>query len=310
VTKILGHILSLLISTWPLLTMMAVVGLILYYAGWRALRRLGNTLAENIGLVAEGVNCIPGLVSAREKKYAIGKLGPKSFYYLDERIVIDLYPQITDSPDPHRIETRQSDSTSAEVGLDAKIIAPRYARGKAAETTLTYDVRMTPSMMYAKIEASFFDTNRVTFGIEDFDYDRTAVDEFTSMCSKMDDEFSFQVPPDLQKRYKEQKIREQAMWRLQWIGRANGYVALLAEFHISEESASSYSLTLDHPMNRYLGEGDPRVTISISCPRANLTPSGTTVFAGNAVAKLTVVGKVIRWADDSRTLIVNPITVY
>ena len=110
---------------------------------------------------------------ADEKKLEIQKMGPKTFYYIDESQVKDLYLQIFNEPEPKRIETREKKEVKGGVSAKTPVIEPKFEKGKAEETTKIYDIEQTPALMYNKIERYLFDKDKVTFGLDEFEFEQS-----------------------------------------------------------------------------------------------------------------------------------------
>ena len=244
------------------------------------------------------------------KKKAIQKMGPKTFYYLDVTHVKDLYSQAFQELEPKRIETQESQESQKGIKADLKLIQPRYETGRGIQTKKTYEPEQTPAVMYNNVEEYLIAKAEVTFGIEDFEYDESPVNEFRSMCSQMKSKFDFNVPEELQAKFLSDKLRGFALERVRTIASSSGYVALQAEFTVSSISGNSRVLVLPHSLNSRLSEGDAKVSIAVVCDEASLLPSGASTFTEKSSVKITCFGKVVRWDESKRCLTINPISIY
>jgi len=247
---------------------------------------------------------------AEEKKAAIQKMGPKTFYYLDERQVKDLYLQVFQEPEPKRIQTRET--KEAKVGIAGKfhVVEPKYERGKAQEVTKDYDVEQVPAMMYNKVEQFFFDKGRVTFGLDEFEFDESEIDDFESVCDQMKSKFKLDIPDDLYGTFLTDKMRDFAVEYIKKLASSSGYIALQSEFLIAGITDTDCILSRVHPLNEHLLSEDGEVKIQIGCSRSFLTPSGIAVFKKDKSVKITSLGKVVSWNDKDKILEVSPIAIY
>jgi hypothetical protein len=247
---------------------------------------------------------------AEEKREAIQKMGPKTFYYLDERQVKDLYLQIFQEPEPKRIQTRET--KEAKMGIAGKfhVVEPKYERGKAQEITKDYDVEQVPTMMYNKIEQFFFDKGRVTFGLDEFEFDESEIDDFESICDQMKSKFHIDIPDDLYGTYHIQKMTEFAVEYTKKLASSSGYIALQSEFIIADITDTDCILSRVHPLNDYLLSEDREVKLQIGCSKSFLTPSGIAIFKKDKSVKITSLGKIVSWNYKDKVLEVSPIAIY
>ena len=257
------------------------------------------------------VRHVPALMSmAQKKKETIQKMGPKTFYYLDESQVTYLYPQVFQELEPRRIETRESEETKKGIAAKLRVLEPRYEKDRAAETTKIYDVEQTPSMMYNRVEEYLLEEDRVTFGLEEFDYDESSIEEFKSMCDSMQEKFNFIVPDGLRTNFVSDKMKEFALQHIETLSDSSGYVVTQAEFSVSDISNDLCVLSLVHPLNQHLAEGDKKVKVQIACAQKYTTPLGVSTFKKDRSVKIACLGKVVSWSDEDKILQISPIAIY
>ena len=247
---------------------------------------------------------------AQKKKEAIQKIGPKTFYYIDESQIKDLYPQVSQELEPKRIETRESKETKKGISAKFRFIEPKYERGRAEETTKVYDVEQTPPMMYNRVEQYLLEKGKITFGLEEFEFDKSSIDEFGSMCNKMQSKFKFNIPEDLQAIFVADKMREFTLQRVKELSGSSGYVLIQTEFSTSDISADAYILSFVHPLNEYLPQEDTKVRIQVTCAKKYMAPSGVSTFKKDKSVKITCLGKVVSWDNEDKILEISPIAIY
>lgn len=256
------------------------------------------------------VDKVPGASLADEKKKEIQKMGPKTFYYLDESQVKDLYLQVFQEPEPKRIQTRETKETRVGVAAKLHVVEPKYERGKAQEVTKDYDMEQVPAMMYNKVEEFFFDKGRVTFGLDEFEFDQSEIDDFQSICDEMKSKFNLEIADDQRAAYVLDKMREFALDYIEKLANSSGYIALQDEFIVLNTADDDCMLFYAHPLNAHLLPEDPQVRIQVGCSRNFLTPSGISTFKKGKSVKITSLGKVVSWNDKDKILEVSPIAIY
>ncbi len=254
----------------------------------------------------------PKKIPGDRKKEAILKMGPKTFYYLDENQIKDLYSQVSREPELRQIETRESKETKK--GICAKLVAPitaRYEKDRAEETKKSYDVNLTLATMYNKVEQYLFDNDKVLFGLEEFDYDKKLIEELNSLISQLKTKLGEKSPLEtLQKEFVSEKMNDFALKGIQKLSESSGYVAIQTEFLIVDIKEGSCILSFVHPLNEYLLKNDIEAKIQIICSKVPMSESGKSTFQKDKKIKITCVGKVVSWNDKENTLEISPIALY
>jgi len=247
---------------------------------------------------------------ADKKKEAIKKMGPKTFYYLDESQVKDLYLQVIQEPEPKRIQTRETKEVKGGIIGKFPMVEPKYERGKTQEVTKDYDVEQVPAMRYNKVEQFFFDKGKVIFGLDEFEFDKSSIDDFESVCNQMKSKFNLDIPDDMYATFFVDKMREFALEYIKKLASSSGYIALQSEFLVVDIADNDCILSRVHPLNQHLRPEDKEVKIQIGCSRSFLTPSGIATFKKGKSVKITSLGKVVSWDDKDKILEVSPIAIY
>jgi hypothetical protein len=248
--------------------------------------------------------------TVQKRKEAMQKTGPKTFYYIDESQVKDLYPQVFQELEPTRIESRESKEIKKGIAAKLKLIEPKYERDRGAETTKIYDVEKTPSMMYNKIEEYLVEKEKITFGLEEFEFKKSSIDEFKSMCAQMRSKFDFNIPDGLQANFVSDKMKEFALQRVKELSRTSGYVVIQTEFSITDILYDDYLLSFVHPLNEYLPQEDTKVRIQVTCAKKYMLSSGVSAFKKGKTVKISSLGKVVSWNDGDKILEISPIAIY
>lgn len=243
------------------------------------------------------------------KKESIRNLSPKSFYYLDEGQIADLYSQISELQ-PKQIETEEHRDKKKGVGSDMKVIKSDYETGEESNTKKTYQIEITSAVKYNNIEEYLFDKDSVTFGIEEFQFDEKPINEFKAMCQKMKSDFKFDVPDDLQSKFVREKINGFASDKKKQISSTSGYIAIQGECQVKVAAGNGCELVYFHPLNNNLIDQSKKVSITVVCSNDCLTASGKNMFTNNNSINVVCLGKVVRWDEAKSCLVINPIGIY
>jgi len=248
--------------------------------------------------------------AGQEKREAIQRMGPKTFYYIDENQVKDLYHQVSQELEPRRIETRKSEETKKGIAAKLGIAAPSYEKGSLEEITKTYEMEQSTAIMYNRVEQHLLEKDQIAFGLEDFEYEKSSIDELVSMCNQMRSRFNLNIPSALEESYVSDKMKEFALKDMERLSKSSGYVAILTEFMVADVTDHAYLLSFIHPLNKWLVQEDKKVTIQIICTKNYTTPSGVNTFRRGKLVKITCLGKVVSWSVENRNLEITPIAIY
>lgn len=265
---------------------------------------------EFLRLFYEAKEKMDSVSKAQKKKDTIMKMGPKTFYYLDESQVKDLYPQAFQEREPTRIETRESKGTKKGISAKFKFISPKYEKDSAQEKTEIYDIKQNLSIMYNKVEKYLSQRDKVKFGLEEFEFEESQINEVNSLFDKMRDEYKLNVPKDMQDKIVSDKMKEFALQNIEKLYTSSGYVAIQNEFSVIEIHNSTYLLSFSHPLNEYLPQGEANVRIQITCAKKYMSSSGESIFKKDKSVKITCLGKVVSWNSQDKILEINPIAIY
>lgn len=252
----------------------------------------------------------PEVSLAEKKRKAILALAPKTFYYLDENQVRDLYTQVSQELKPKRIKTREIEETKKGITAKIKFLEPKYEKGRAKEVTKSYDVEQTSVMMYNEIEHYLVENDKVTFGLEEFEYDESSIAEFQAMCEHMESKLNFSVPRELRNKFVSNKMVDFALQNLEKLTRVSGYVAVQGELSVVDISKDGYTLSLVHPLSQHLAPGAYDTTIQVTCASDCVTPLGKSTFKRDKLIKITCLGKVVSWHTQDAVLEISPIAIY
>jgi hypothetical protein len=256
------------------------------------------------------VDKVPRASIVDEKKKEIQRMGPKTFYYLDESQVRYLYPQVFQEPELKQIQTQETKRFKVGIAGNFPVLQPKVEKGNAQEVTKVYDAQQELAMKYNKVEQFFFDKGKVTFGLDEFEFDESEINEFESNCDKMKSKFHVDIPDDVYGTFVVEKMREFAVEYTKKLASSSGYIALQGEFIVVNTADDDCILSYAHPLNEHLPPEDPQVRIQIRCSRSFLTPSGKATFKPIKSVKITSLGKVVSWNGKDNILEVSPIAIY
>lgn len=235
---------------------------------------------------------------------------PKTFYYLDEPLINDLYYQTHLDPELKQIETEESNS--AEKGLSAKLklLEPQYGKTSSSKIKKIFEPHTSVSMKYNRLEDVLRNNRDLQEGVESFFRFDQPIVEFQKMCNTLKRDFNFVIPNDLQDKLIFQYFNPQAVEALRQLSEKSGYALLKGDFKVSNLDEKFCCLTISHPLNDFLEKKEPPVSILINCEVSSLTSSGKMALKLGETIKITSLGKVIRWREEIRSLVFCPISIY
>lgn len=243
-----------------------------------------------------------------DERWLLDSQGPKTFYYLDNTQINDLYSQISQT----RL-SEYSERKKSSVGMDGGITySPVSVKGKKdaeSEQISTYTVDTSVASKYSVIEDYLKDNQLINYGVAKFYTDEFQRQRFNESCDRLESEFKFIVTEEERNDHWISLNKENANPTLEEIKLISGNIAIQQDFNIEEDNGQ-IKLYFIHPINEYLENKDKDVKICISCSRDKLTSSGENYIIVGKTIKATCIGKVIRWDEDQKALYINPIAIF
>lgn len=260
-------------------------------------------------LLEAGERAHPEEDAKKAKKEMFINQGPRTFYFLDEEAMNELYPQIFKEVEP--VETQTEERETKEGGIHAKLhlVEPRFDKTIGVTVRRTYVKEQNLGAMFNQIESFLVENEQVLLALEDFAEHEPSVEEFRTMCRQMDERFQFKVPQELQEQYIKQQQEALAVNKVKELKQAHDYILMRGVFSVSSID-NQWSLVYSHPLNNNLSSITKRVTIAATCPKEQSSTAGTATFSNTATVNLTLFGKVVCWNDDSWVLQINPLAIY
>ncbi|MBM4445810.1 MAG: hypothetical protein FJ023_00420 [Chloroflexi bacterium] len=247
---------------------------------------------------------------AEKKKREIQSTGLKTFYYLDESQIKDLYPQIAGGITAEQIQTKRLKGSKKGISAKLKIVEPEYHQEAADEKTTTYSVKQHLSLQYNEIERYLFDKSQVTFALEDFESDEALIQQAENTVNEIRDS-GLDIPEETMRRLLAKKMEKLASQNIKRLENASGYIAIKCEVIAMNTEETEYQrLQYEHPLSKYLSQEENKAAIQINCAKESITPSGCNAFAKHKRAKITCLGKVLSWDPNTNTLQISPIAIY
>jgi hypothetical protein len=250
----------------------------------------------------------PVRTAAQVKADALRSAGPKSFFYLDEKEVNDLHPQVVRELRPSRIERRETRGVTKGVTAQTPIVSPKYEKDSETQETRTYEIPPQRSIMYNEVESYLLDHGKLTCGLEDFEFDRSKLDEFRTLISRLRGRFNVKLPDNLETDVISDQMQEFAKSAIDALAKSSGYLFVLGDFTV-ENSADGCILSLKHPLSPYLVDPPP-ATIRITSVREYITPLGKSTFSDGRLVKVSCLGKKVGWDPETRILDVIPFAIF
>lgn len=265
------------------------------------------TLAEHINKKKQEYEYNPRFY-IEDERWLLDSQGPKTFYYLDELQINDLYSQINQSHLSEYSE-REKSASVIEGGVDLSPFAFKGNRGAETERTKKFLPDNSVASKYSIIENYLKDNQLLNYGIARFYTDEAQRQKFNESCDNLEKDYKFKIEEKERTKHWISLNKENAYPTLDEIKLISGNITIQQDFSI-EEKDGQIKLYFKHPINEYLEEKDRDVKICIICSKEKLTPSGQNYIIIGKTIKATCIGKIIRWDDQTKSLDINPIAVF
>lgn len=265
------------------------------------------TLAEHINKKKQEFEFNPRIYM-QDERWLLDRQGPKTFYYLDEYQINDLYSQINQTP-LSEFSEREKSASGYEGGVAINPISIKGNKGVETERTKKFQIDNSVAGKYGIIENYLKDNQLLIYGIAQFYTDEAQRHKFIESCDKLEMEYKFKISEGERTKHWVSLNKENAYPTLEAIKHISGNIAIQQNFAI-EETDGQIKLYFKHPINEYLEEKDRDVKICISCSKEKLTSSGKNYFVHGKTIKATCIGKIIRWDDQTKSLDINPIAIF
>jgi hypothetical protein len=248
----------------------------------------------------------------QKKVDSLRKKDPKAFYYLDEKQVEDLHSQI-EQRHLARVEQTRTSEGAKSIGARSAVLEGSYHRGSREETKEVFELRQQRASMYNQVENHLIDRKKLIWGIEDFEWDKSKIDEFDKLRSQIMEKCEFEIPEHVTTSFVTKTMGEFAKAKMHELANSIGYVAMVplsSEFSVVSVDNDIYKLELEHPLSNHLPSGEPKVRIAVKCPKSYVTLLGQNTFQKGRSLKLVCIGNVVSWNEVERVLELNPIALY
>jgi hypothetical protein len=243
-----------------------------------------------------------------DERWLLDSQGPKTFYFIDESQVNDMFSQINQKS---LLEYSESEklTTGIEGGISSTPITAKGNKGSAHEKTSKFLIDNSVAGKYNHIENYLKDNQLIQYGIAQFYTDEFQREKFNESCKSLETDFKFKITEADRDKHWITLNKENAYPTLEMIKSTTGNIAIQQDFSI-EETNGQIKLYFSHPINAYLEEKDKEVKICISCFQEKLTTSGMNFIKNGKTIKATCIGKIIRWDEINKTLEINPISIF
>jgi hypothetical protein len=245
--------------------------------------------------------------SSKELKSELLKTNtPKVFCYFDKSIVVSLHNQIRDAFRLDSIEEETTRKKGGKIGLD-EIVTASIGKTESKKRLEKLTISENIETAYNDLEKYLIRNEKITFGLECFDYDHSIEKDFFRSCEKIKEEFDFEIPQavkdDFVEKYKSKYTRDEKIRHLKEV---KGFVIMREDFNISTLASNQLILTFCNPYEK----GENKICIEVPLDKTNITTTGERLFPTSNKAKLTVLGHIISWDSTELQLNVNPIVVF
>lgn len=238
---------------------------------------------------------------------------PKTFFYLDESMIDDLYAQVVQEPSPEEISVQERAETRKGIIGRIKVLEPEYARTSGSNVTSIYRPTVDAAIKYNFVQDYLLQGEAIEFGIDDFAFDPgEEADEISELFLRLpSSNFPEELINEMLERFTAAAKEAAVTDKFDQLARVSGYVAMHSDFVVEESQPDSLRLRLRHIVNNYID--DPAlqdVSIIVVGNSDGLTSYGRASFVTRNSIRAVVVGHVVSWNEMPPTLTIVPIAIY
>lgn len=244
-----------------------------------------------------------------EERWLLESTGLKTFYLIDERQINDFYSQINLSPVLQEITEKEKSTKLLEAGISNTPINIKGNTTGELEKTSKYAIDNSIVTKYGHVENYLKEYELISYGIAPFYSDERKKVLFYNSCDQLQVEHGFEITTEQREKHWIKLNQEYALPFLDEIKHTSGNVAIQETFNIVENE-DTFQLIHLHKINDFLPDKEQGVSIVIMANKSNLSQSGKSFFINGKTIKVTCLGKVITWDDETRSLIINPISIF
>ncbi|MES2654360.1 MAG: hypothetical protein V4620_02165 [Bacteroidota bacterium] len=244
-----------------------------------------------------------------DERWLLDSQVPKTFYYIDESQINDMYSQLNSSHKLEEFTEKEKQAKGFDGGISGSALSIKGNKATESERTKKFTLDISTPSKYNFIETYLKDNILINYGIAKFYTDDTQKIKFYESCEKLEEDFKFKISETERDKHWINLNKELSYPTLEGIKNSSGNIAFQEDFSI-EHIDEHVKLFFIHPINQFLEEKDKNIRICISCTKQNLTQLGNTFFLTGKTIKATCLGKIIRWDEQTKTLEVNPIAIF
>ena len=294
----------------------STAGLIIAYYFFK--KRLGETLVDEIksGVTEAFCDNVAQRIESAFDKTKNFLFSPKIFVYLDKITIDSLFSQISGREKITSIEKEVVNETEKGLTPDFQVIKGNYS--KKGVNRETKKIQMIEGIEYKhdQILNQLISTFAVDLGLEEFNYDTTADEDFLKSCKELEEKTKHKLPKNWKEAYLAINKNKQINQKIEQIEQAKGnFVLMQMDCTITKSSKDDYFvLEYDHPINEFknkmeqMFDNGSRIKIQLSLN--NITPIGSDTFLTIKKANLRVFGNLIDFDKKTASMIIRPISIY
>ncbi len=230
------------------------------------------------------------------------------FYYLDSKIVSKLFPKIISREKVRYIDELEKRVLKTDIHGNLLIVEGGFGKARVSETKSRKELVDSPLIQYEKIESYLYRRNLLNFNLEKFETDETKVNELEEIFNTISNKFRINIPE--KENYLTQVTNAYAEDKLKKFPEVSGYIYLTAEFTVSKKDDVNVVLEYRHPITNFLETQNPPVKLQIKGVSENIEEFGISTFELNKSNKITCLGQIIRWTEETRVFEIYPIAIY
>lgn len=244
-----------------------------------------------------------------KKRHDILNNAAKSFYYIDNEQIKEIYYSVSNGFHPSKVERKESNNRSGTLSANIKLISPTIQAGNSSFISETYESEWNPIIMYNILEKYLLENNMVILGLEDYIESKSISDELKVNRELVLTKHKIALPGELNSSFIDIEKKLFAAIKKAEIQESSGFVAVKAEFEVGERNNSEMELRYRHPLNNDVSS-DPETTLCVICRSSCFTQSGKELLNPGISIKVVCFGKIVTWNNNHQCLWINPIAIY
>lgn len=235
----------------------------------------------------------------------------KIFYFMDVSLIDSLYNQATSD---ERLSERiiENNKTSSSGITTVLPISPTINKSSSTKESSKANIVYSNEKKFNVILDHLLTNDIAKIGLEDFDYDPKAENEFITFCENLKEKSGFDIPENVKNDFIKFSRKKYVKSTIEKLKKASGYIIMSGVFSIDKDD-DSWSLNFQHPVSDSMSlvEGvGHKLIFKTKIAKNQMTRIGDDTFMNTDKIKIILFGNIVKFEEDNLELIISPISVY